>query len=73
MAYKNRALDHLLEECNAFCKGRMVRLGRLSEDYAEGDLGGCLLHVKLKGRSRQAKNSPQIAALERKQCSLLMR
>jgi hypothetical protein len=71
MAYKNRALDHLLEECHAFCKGRIVRLGRLSEDYAEGVLKGCLLHVKLKGKC--GKKSPQTAALKIKLDSLLRR
>ena len=63
MAYKNRALDHLLNACYKFSKGEIVRLGNLSEDYAGGPLRECLLREQMK-RSRQfySMNDP----LERK-------
>ena len=59
MAYKNRALDHLLNACYKFSKGGIVRLGKLSEDYAEGRLKKCLLREQMKTfRQPHSVNDP---------------
>ena len=63
MAYKNRALDHLLNACYKFSEGGIVRLGKLSDDYAEGRLRECLLREQMKrSQQRYSVNDP----LERK-------
>ena len=36
MAYKNRALDHFISECQTFCRlGDIVRIGHVSEGYED--------------------------------------
>lgn len=50
MAYKNRALDHFMDECQKFCHLQgMVRVGHVSEGYDH--LKEILLSRKLGGQS----------------------
>ena len=48
MAYKNRALDHFLQQSMAFCSSeRIIRLGHVSEGYEDTPVGGMLLFKRV--------------------------
>ena len=57
LAYKNRVLDQLVSECTKFCGDKIIRLGRLSEDYYQDKtLQACLMYHKLPPRGTEASS-----------------